>query len=61
MLAPLSSQQRLVMVYLSDGFTQRETAHLIGTTPAAVAKAVARARKSLKDQVLADRQAKEDR
>ncbi|WP_439381520.1 RNA polymerase sigma factor [Amycolatopsis lexingtonensis] len=61
LLALLSEQQRLVMAFLSDGYDHRETARLIGTTPATVAQAARRARRILKDHILADRQAKEDR
>lgn len=61
LLAPLPEQQRLVMAYLTDGFTHREIAQAIGTTPAAVAKAAARAREAVKDQLHTDRQLQEDR
>lgn len=61
LLAPLPEQQRLVMAYLSEGFQNREIAQAIRTTPAAVAAAAARARASLKDRILADRQSQEER
>ncbi|MFJ9782634.1 sigma factor-like helix-turn-helix DNA-binding protein [Amycolatopsis sp. NPDC101161] len=61
LLAPLPEQQRMVMAYLMDGFNHREVAQAISTTPAAVAKAAARARASLKDRIHADRQSQEER
>ncbi|WP_020641874.1 RNA polymerase sigma factor [Amycolatopsis balhimycina] len=61
LLVPLPEQQRLVMAYLMDGFTHREIAQAICTTPAAVAKAAARARMALKDRIYADQQPQEDR
>jgi RNA polymerase sigma-70 factor (ECF subfamily) len=60
-LAPLPEQQRLVMAYLMDGFSHREIAQAIRTTPAAVAKAAARARDTLKDRIHADRKPQEER
>ncbi|MET9263740.1 sigma-70 family RNA polymerase sigma factor [Amycolatopsis sp. NPDC004079] len=61
LLAPLPEQQRLVMACLMDGLTHREIAQTIRTTPAAVAKAAARARATLKDRIREDRQSQEER
>jgi RNA polymerase sigma factor (sigma-70 family) len=51
MLAKLPPQQRAAMAWAMDGFSPKEIAEEIGSTPAAVRQSLRRARQTLKDML----------